>query len=380
MFLPRASIRVLDEENDDGRNTLYFAELVAALGPQQIAQTGDNSYPVLFGAVYVLELRRDDNRLHLYRRTGTGWLDVTSSLPSGLQVDMSEDVRRITLAFDQSARPIVAYEENEIVKVTRWDTTQSQYSQNVTFTGTNPALMMDATLADPLLFPESAQAVINAGISLLFEWLPDGQWRTNALPDSDIVLFYQTPDRQGVRARVQRQGYGVVNVIHDYAEPVIFDDVVALFGAYQLLVSDDQGAPLEHMLISDGYIGGLIPNPRPITEVGAPYEVLPAQHRQTLLPLDTDFTAANTLYEALPARYTSNLVLRAPPPIEADVVYSMLVALYEAQLVAYAPPPTQADAPYSLLESRYRRTTLSHAADDNADLTYSILPARYQEG
>src|SRR5690606_19714700 len=128
---------------------------------------------------------------------------------------------------------------------------------------------MDVTLADPAGFPEDVRAAAQAGLRVLFEWLPDGSWRESAIHDSDVVLFYLTTDRTGVRARVQRQLFQTIHELHDYAAPVILDRVSPLPGAYQLLVSDATGVPLEHALVGDPYIGDFLLAPAAEDELAA---------------------------------------------------------------------------------------------------------------
>lgn len=250
VFRPRVSRRVPSKT--------WFAELATAPGPQVIGQTGDNSYDTLFGREWLLEWSVEDDRLRLYQESQTHpgeWERVTSPLPPVFDSPLPATARRVTFCFDQSARIVVAVEDEGVIKVTRWDPGSGQYVQNVTFAGADPQLFMDATLADPAGFPEEVRAAAQAGLRVLFEWLPDGSWRESAVPDSDVVLFYLTTDRKGVRARVQRQLFQTIHELHDYAAPVILDRVSPLPGAYQLLVSDATGAPLEHALVSDPYIG-----------------------------------------------------------------------------------------------------------------------------
>lgn len=253
-----------------------FFEVALAPGPQTIATTGDNSYDTLFGREWLLVLDADTNELHLYQEdadTDGIWERVTDALPGVLfDSPLPSDARHITLQFDQSARVVVAYETGGIIELTRWDAFEATYKQNVSFAGHDPSLLMDAMLADPEGFSDEQKAAIDNGIRLLFEWLPDGQYRENAIGDSDVVLFYLTEDRTGVRARAQRQTYGTVHTIHDAASAWILDRAIALFGKYQLLVSDSSGAPLDNMLISNAYIGDVLLVPTDSETLDAVFE------------------------------------------------------------------------------------------------------------
>lgn len=254
MFSPRIGSR--------GTAKYAFAELFPLPGPAVIGATGDNSYQTLYGRDWVVVFTRE-RRLQLYQRQESGsWTRVLANLPTALfGPALPKDVRRITACFDQSARIIVAYEQGGVIKVTRWDSTTSQYVQNVSFNGVDPQLFMDATVGDPKGFPDGMDVLAAAGIRILFEWLPDSEWRENAIPDSDVVIFYLTPDRLGVRARAQRQLYNVVHEIYDYLEPVVLDRAAAIFGKYQLLLSDAAGDKLADALVSDAYIGDLLVAP-----------------------------------------------------------------------------------------------------------------------
>ena len=264
VFRPRVSERT--------PSRTWFAELATAPGPQVIGQTGDNSFDTLFGREWLLEWSVEDDHLRLYQESQTHpgeWERVTADLPPVFDSPLPASARRVTFCFDQSARIVVAVEDEGVIKVTRWDPGSGQYVQNVTFAGVDPQLFMDATLADPAGFPEDVRAAAQAGVRVLFEWLPDGSWRESGVPDSDVVLFYLTADRTGVRARVQRQLFQTIHELHDYAAPVILDRVSPLPGAYQLLVSDATGVPREHALVSDPYIGDFLLAPAAEDELAA---------------------------------------------------------------------------------------------------------------
>lgn len=248
-----------------GTTEYVFAEVQTLLGPVEIGETGDNRYETLYGVPYALILD-EDRVLRLFRGAvgGGSYEEVTTGLPTAIfGPALPETARRFTMAFDQSARAIVAYEDEGTIRVTRWET--DAYVQNVTFAGHDPALLMDATILDPRGYPTgpddgwSIKEVYDAGgdLEASFEWLAEdpATYRTNPVTDSDVLLFYVTPDRTEVKVRVQRQLYATVNDVASYAEPIVLDRAIALYAKWQLLVSDAAGDPLANMLVSETYVG-----------------------------------------------------------------------------------------------------------------------------
>lgn len=200
-----------------------FAELFLAPGPEVIGQTGDNSYGAMFGRNWLLVWDRDTGFLHAFQETSGEWLEVTEELPPVFDAPAPVGSRRWSLAFDQSARVILAYEDAlGVVRVTRWEPSSNSYAQNVTFSGCDPCVVIDAS------------------------------W-SFSIPGSDVLLFYLSADRERVMCRVQRDVYGTEYLIWDYEQPVILDRVVALPYKYQVLVSDAQGTPLPDALVSALY-------------------------------------------------------------------------------------------------------------------------------
>ena len=217
VFRPRVTERVPSKT--------WFAELATAPGPQVIGQTGDNSFDTLFGREWLLEWSVEDDHLRLYQESVTHpgeWERITTPLPPVFDAPLPATARRVTFCFDQSARIVVAVEDEGVIKVTRWDPSLNQYVQNVTFAGVDPALAMDAT------------------------WV-------GRIPDSDVLLFYLSSDRHKVMCRVQREVYAVEHELHEYGAPVILDRAVPLTSRYQLLLADVSGEPLDHALVSSLY-------------------------------------------------------------------------------------------------------------------------------
>ena len=337
MTLPKVatSIRV-------GRSR--FAELEPLLGPEQIGVTGDNRYRTLYGRPYALALT-EARRLRLYRGAvdGGAYQEVTSGLPEILfGPAIPPAARRFTAAFDQSARITVAYELDEVVRVTRW--TGSAYVQNVTFAGVDPALLMDATLADPRGYPNldddgwSVREAFEAGIPVLFEWLPGDPipWLENAIPDSDVLLFYLTPDRLELRVRVQRQLYATPRTLWTFDEPVVLDRVIALAGRYQALVSDARGDPLPEMIVSDPYLGDFIINPRPTERVSIAATPEPVETFATTYAVqETELVAIGATPEA--ARVDGNVARMYPDPELVSIAAEPQGVRVESTILRYTP-------------------------------------------
>lgn len=217
VFRPRVSERT--------PSRTWFAELCTAPGPQVIGVTGDNSFDTLFGREWLLEWSVEDDTLRLYQESLTHpgeWERITTPLPPVFDAPLPATARRVTFCFDQSARIVVAVEDEGVIKVTRWDPGTNQYVQNVSFAGVDPALAMDAT------------------------WAYD-------IPNSDVLIFYLSTDRTRVMCRVQRELYAIEHEMWDYGQQVILDRALPAFLRYQLLVADSAGAPLEKVLLSDPY-------------------------------------------------------------------------------------------------------------------------------
>lgn len=201
----------------------HYAELYLSPGPEHIGVTGDNSYQTMYGYDWLLVWDRDDGLLHLWQERDGAWHEVVDDLPPVFASPAPVGSRRWSLAFDQSARVILAYEDaTGVVRVTRWEPSSNSYVQNVTFSGCDPCVVIDAS------------------------------W-SFSIPGSDVLLFYLSADRERVMCRVQRDVYGTEYLIWDYEQPVILDRVVALPYKYQVLVSDAQGTPLPDALVSALY-------------------------------------------------------------------------------------------------------------------------------
>jgi len=248
------------------RGAYRYPELYLAQGPAEIGLTGSNTYAELYGWPWALALDRS-RRLRLYRGAPAGgdYAEVLAPLDGAIfGPQLPTTARRIALAFDQTARPIVAIEYDGEIKLTRWDATADAYVQNVNVAGHDPVLLIDAAVTDPAGWPTGEWSVREAraaGMGVSFLWAPDESWRTNAVTDSDVLLFYLTPDRLEVRARVQRELYATANLVHAYEAPVILDRAQAALGRWQLRVADAAGDPLAQPIVSGAYIEDFLIEP-----------------------------------------------------------------------------------------------------------------------
>ena len=208
-----------------------YAELFLALGPQAIGVTNESTLDDLIGRVWALVLTRE-RRLELYQRAvdAATWELQTALLPPLFAQTQPESRRRFSIAFDQSARANVAYEENGTIYLTRWDATVGAYVQNVTIAGVDPVVAFDAT------------------------WAYD-------VTVSDVLLFYLPTDRTRLLVRVQRDIYADEVELHDYGAPVVLDRVTRLPLRYQALASDGLGDPLEVEGERVGLLSDLYPYP-----------------------------------------------------------------------------------------------------------------------
>lgn len=211
---PRSYVRAVQV---DGR-TLYAPMLAWSAGPVAIGETGDNSLASLTGGNWLLQVCPDGSWV-LYREqagqlTVVPWDDVPEMV--------SGTARHPSLAFDQSARVVLAWEDEGIIKVRRWDPGANEYVENVTFAGHDPVVVLDAVWSE-------------------------------SVAGSDVLLFYLSTDREKLLCRVQRDVYAVEYELWGFEAATVLDGVVALPWRYEVLVSDGHGAVLDPLLVSHVY-------------------------------------------------------------------------------------------------------------------------------
>lgn len=186
------------------QGAFYVADMAVCLGPPSIADQGATTLQELFGTPWTLQVEGERNArrvLTFNRWNGSAWIqDGVFEGPLGAQ--------HVALAFDQSARPVVAYEDGlESAAVRYWDEAQQAYVFR-SFPGTNPVVINDVL----------------------------GHFR---LEDADVVVFYLSPDRMSVYARIQRERYDTEHELGRLDEPAYLDQVVPLPYQLQLLLSRD---------------------------------------------------------------------------------------------------------------------------------------------
>ncbi len=170
------------------RGKYRVPEVAKAAGPQQMGVTGDGSYLTLFGRNWAAILNKKTQQAELYGETPTGWEQV----PIPPITHPTRECRHLALAFDQSARHVLAYERNNEIYIRQWDVLLGQFVYRGPFAGVDPVLINDAEV-------------------------------NYHVPDSDILLLYLTPDRLSLKMRVQRELYSVEHHIETYASPKTLD-------------------------------------------------------------------------------------------------------------------------------------------------------------
>jgi hypothetical protein len=336
--LALSNLPCIPKVSERGSLPTYFPEFVMAPGPQALATTGDNSFNTLFGRAWAFLFCQNLDH-YVLRWEGTGWSvreDPLLTLPA---FDGTE--RCFSMAFDQSARLIIAYEKSEIIRVTRFDTTAGTYLQNVNFAGVDPVLLMDASV-------------------------------NRLVPDSDVLLFYLTPDRTRVKYRVQRESYGVErDLVWESEEPVEFGDGLVLDYAqaldyrFELLIGFESGVKRATALVSDLYpipardraSATVIPS-----EVAYRQEVVKHAGEEALL---VSVVPGESLYVSSITRYEPSETLAAELA-PASGVYDQTTARAEA-LVSMTADVLPAGGVYE-------RFTFFH--DDDNSLTASVAPAK----
>jgi hypothetical protein len=181
-------------------------------GPRAIGDTGDGEYPTLYGYAWMVAIT-DDEELRLFRAQQAGqpwpitgdpnaadWVETGSTEFTDLPHPVYA-MSHIALAFDQAARPILAYERANEVWVRQWNPITNQYVARGPFPGVDPTLLCDATV---------------------FYYIPD----------SDILLFYLSANRLTLNHRVQREQFATERTINTFPNPVILDQ--ALSTPYQV--------------------------------------------------------------------------------------------------------------------------------------------------
>lgn len=206
------------------RSKTYAPEIRLAPGPRVMGDTGDNSYQVLYGYAWAAVLDRAQQRFRLLQAQVPGegpWpLDDPRGPEAAVWVEVDvpplphsvKDVQHISLTFDQAARHVVAYQVGTEIWVRQWDPVTQQYIMRGPFPGVDPVVICDA--------------------SVMYK-----------VPDSDVLLFYLSPDRLNLMMRVQRENFATAYTMQTFSSPVLLDQVVQY--PYRLgLVGSEASQPL----------------------------------------------------------------------------------------------------------------------------------------
>lgn len=329
-----------------------YSELSLAQGPVGIGVTGENRLIDFIGYAWLLVLA-EDRTLHLYRQTATvgEWAEVTALLPPVFGSPLPEGARRVTFAFDQSARVTVAYELAETVYLTRWDTAagggSGAYVQNVAVAGVDPVVVFDAT------------------------------WAYN-VPASDVLLFYvDAATRSRLLCRVQRDIYLIEYELHDYGQSVVLDRVARLPSRYEVLASDAIGDPLESgaervALISElyPYLGADTMNGTVAPPVSGAYElrVLVVQGADDMLASAYPPTSGVYAQPVIFGEAGPDDVIGSAYPMQSGV-YQLVIMTGEGDDAAVATAELQAT-----IAGVYQLVVLTTSQSDPTGLLLSAYP------
>lgn len=243
--------------------------LAWSAGPVGIGVTGDNSVASLTGSNWLLQVCTDGSWI-LYQQVGADLVIEPWDDPPEF---VSSTARHPSLAFDQSARVVLTWEDLGVIKVRRWDPSLGEYIENVSFAGVDPVVVLDAVWA-------------------------------KYVPGSDVLLFYLSSDRERLCCRVQRDVYAVEYELWDFGEETVLDSVVALPWRYEVLTSDRFGDPMDPLLVSAIY---------------------PFRHR---LPLAGDGIILDGLYDEIAQEYRHDLLVDGDAIIEVGE-YRLVVTRVE---------------------------------------------------
>jgi hypothetical protein len=189
------------------RGKLRVPEVRLALGPTAEAVTLEGAFADLYGTPWALALE-PSGVLHLLRLDAGGeWLEVPSLEPLPV---LSRSARHIALAWDGSARPVIAWELEGAVFVRRFDSFTGAYIiSNVP--GVDPCLWSDALALE-------------------------------TTTDSDVILFHLDVTRTQAFSRIQRETFAVPRVAGELGARCDLDAAVTANHGVQLVLASRAGA------------------------------------------------------------------------------------------------------------------------------------------
>lgn len=191
-----------------GRDPTYRAELALALGPLVMGDPGNGSYGVLHATPWLLAWPKGGG-LHLYQQQDDGWVEVQ---PGQAFPELPDTARRIALTFDQTARHVIAWEDQGQIVVRQWDQVTSAYVYRGAWPGVDPLLINDALL--------------------MFETTV-----------SDVLLLYLSPDRLRLCYRIQNERYAIEHELSVLPARGVLDQVVAVPLQLQIAGGYETGEP-----------------------------------------------------------------------------------------------------------------------------------------
>lgn len=192
------------------RGRLEHPELALARGPAAEGETGDGSLGALYGYPWALVWDKTRPELVLCRVEGGELVEVEPLEPLPA---LTVPARHIALAFDGSARPMIAWQARDGIRVRQWDPGAGAYTVRGPFPG-----------QDPVLVPDALALRTVAG--------------------SDVVLGYLSTDRAALLARLERDLYGVAYPLAELApapsgRPWYLDQVTVLPWRLQWVLATD---------------------------------------------------------------------------------------------------------------------------------------------
>lgn len=190
-------------------------EDVRCIGPLTLASVGDGSYQALFGALWRLTWDRKRG-LILQQKQGAHFVEVAPDAPLP---ELPKQARKVGLAFDQAARPVVSYQIDESIYIRQWNPLNAAYEYQ-TLTGTDPVILMDVAVH-------------------------------RRSEDSDVMVWFLSLDRLSLFSALQRDSYQSPIQRAVLSGPAWLDQVVALPYVVQVGLHDHQGT--EVLLLSPPY-------------------------------------------------------------------------------------------------------------------------------
>jgi len=332
------------------RGDRYIPELALAQGPVAIG-TG-STYAELFGYIWAVEVSEaDEVVLYQYDEATSAWDEKHTIADAPTP---PEKMRHISLAFDQAARPIIAYEHKDTqqIYVRQWDGLSNTFVYRGPFDGVDPVLINDV--------------VVHYQI---------GQ--------SDILCYHLTKDRQTLVARVQSEQYGTQHDQTTFTAQVYLDQIasydyrLAVVGSYCSdqdstdVVLDTGPYPqyLSDVVHQSSYIAGTGNYiPKIVAEdvgtdnvAAASYTVGAGNYIPLTVIIDvgsdgvasvayivgnTDYATVVVVHDLTASQYTSPDAVTTASFIASTVIYSIVVVVHDLTASQYTSPDAVTSSSY----------------------------------